>query len=302
MDSERSSPRALLDTEQLRSDDARLAREPPSAEPLVPTATPRPAGRQTFHVRVERLMPLAGTFVTAHAAMRVEELRAEYLRSTAPTAAPKSGAAPREDVRMIFNGVALAGAATLGDAGVAEGSVVCAMHVPLQRSSYLLRHIRRWWPVCFVTALFAGVAYEMFGDEPARGSRCDRPLILFNLVASTLLLLYAVVFSGMFQDERGRRLLWPLRESAATAVSSGVAVVGALATFIAGSVWLFQPGSGCATVAAHVWYSALGLWVLMLLINLPWLVLVALPVLLLCQCEPGFAILRRLSGVHRSAM
>ena len=283
---------------QSKKPPALLSGHPPLSDARGPASS---SPSDEFTVHIEQLSPARGLFLDCKPSTRIAHLKIMYIQAIHRDETQRLR--PR-DLRFIFNGTILKNHATAGQVGLTDESSVCAFRVPRRRTCCLLRHVTRWWPVCLALSFITGSVYEIFAQKTSThgDSSCNRLLIIFNFVGFALTILYAIVLSGMFQDNRGRRLMWPMRQSDASAALSVFVMLLSLTTFISGSVWLFHPGHACQRLKPHIWYPALVLWILLLLFNIPWLVLVLLPLLILCKFEAGFAIVAFLSGCRGNAM
>uniref|UniRef100_A0A7S4B225 Ubiquitin-like domain-containing protein n=1 Tax=Chrysotila carterae TaxID=13221 RepID=A0A7S4B225_CHRCT len=214
-------------------------------------------------------------------------------------------------VRLIYDGSELPDGETVESCGLAEGARVCAVSMRRRRGAvaWALHQLFRWWPVCAALLLFTLLflhALDVFGADAAAArsaAHCNADrLRQFLFVSSPLLLVYAAIVSGMFQDDRGRRLLWFLRLHTTAAVLSLMVAVFALVWFYLGSAWIFGDEASCRDVRPNIFYPALVCWLLLLLVNLPWLIACLLPAMLYCKCKLALAIIARLSGVQGGAM
>ena len=73
---------------------------------------------------------------------------------------------------------------------------------------------------------------------------CNRPLIVFTLLAAPAFIPYALVLSGLYQQETGHRMLWFMQHSL-LARGVGFNALFTFVWFILGSVWLFSSESNC---------------------------------------------------------
>ena len=130
---------------------------------------------------------------------------------------------------------------------------------------------------------------------------CDRPLPLFLAVCAPIFFPYGLVISGLYQEDRGRRLLWFLRSKPLTrAVACTVAL--ALVWCILGAVWLFRDADRCRERSPEAYYSAVASWAVLAALNLPLLAFLALPCMLCCRCPAAFSLLSFASGVGRAVV
>jgi len=299
----------LLTATHLRSDDIS------SGGPSYANELPAPPVVSYVTVCIESLTPrVRGHVLDVMPTQTVAALKAQYiatLRHEAVILATTQCVddAYEEHLRIIFDGVELEDGQTLDECGVCNNARLCALSLRVPRAiGWRIRRVLfRWWPVwvafLFFSGLFLDLEFPPISEKTGAVHKCNSPqLMVFIGVSFPLLLIYFFVASGMFQDDRGRRLLWFLRLHLAAGFAALAVVIFALVWFVLGSSWLFGPNQGCRLGAPNVFYTALCTWLLLLAVNLPWLMLVLLPLLLLCRSPLAFAMIARLSGVHGGAM
>ena len=157
------------------------------------------------------------------------------------------------------------------------------------------RTLAHWWPLLLAVVLLAVLVVEATG---ASAATCNRPLLVFVLLAAPALAPYGLILSGLVQPQTGYRALWFLRHSR-LAAAVGLNALFALAWCVVGAVWLFDAHSDCAAVAPALLAVAIVAWAALLLVNLPWALLLALPCLLACKCPIAFTIVAHMAGIHR---
>lgn len=165
----------------------------------------------------------------------------------------------------------------------------------------LLGYVQRWSPLLLASCI--ALSLLGFGMDGAAGAHhadvCDRPLRAFVAVGALLLVPYGLVLSGTTQAERGHRLLWvwPYPWLLRLVATSMAASLVALAL---GGAWAFSVDSTCRETAPRLHASAVALWALLLLANLPVLLCVLLPCLLLCRLPFAFEVVAFMGGRHRT--
>jgi len=165
----------------------------------------------------------------------------------------------------------------------------------------LLGYVQRWSPLLLASCI--ALSLLGFGMDGAAGAHyadvCDRPLRAFVAVGALLLVPYGLVLSGTTQSERGHRLLWvwPYPWLLRLVATSMAASLVALAL---GGAWAFSADSTCRETAPRLHASAVALWALLLLANLPVLLCVLLPCLLLCRLPFAFEVVAFMGGRHRT--
>ncbi|KAL1528330.1 hypothetical protein AB1Y20_009684 [Prymnesium parvum] len=271
---------------------------------------------------IESLVPVRGHVLSASLSQTVAQLKAEYAarlleetvaimladaerRAEAPRRVSLSDAhAARFDmhVRLIFDGRELADEMVLAEvAGLQDGSRLVALAQKHERGlgQRLVRTLVRWWPLIGVLLLAVVFTLEVCGLLP--GTRhCDRPLVAFLIVTAGILLPYGLVISGLYQEDRGNRLLWFMQSQPLARMMFGTTLM----TFIwciVGAVWLFG-SDGCRESAPQLHYVALVAWIILMIINAPLIVVLSLPFMLCCKCSIAFKILSFMSGVNRSVV
>eukprot|EP00966_Prymnesium_polylepis_P144050 3325912-Prymnesium_polylepis.1 len=125
-----------------------------------------------------------------------------------------AGAAFDTHVRLIFDGHELLDDVALSDVpGLAHGSRVVALAQRRERGlcQIAVRNLVRWWPLVTVMLLAIVFVLEVSGSlpgvHPESNWRCDRPLIAYLIVCALILLPYGLILSGLYQEDRGHRLL-----------------------------------------------------------------------------------------------
>ena len=298
------------------------------------------AAAASFSVIIESLVPVRGHVLEASAAETVLSLKQRYLAllrtearalEAAEAARPSAGgaaaaggasAAPalrsrpsfandgRVDegyelsVSLILDGYELVDARTLASYAVVDGARICVVS-RRSRSGVgwrLLNEVWRWWPLLSGLALISVLYAEAFGWVPGDDvARCDTPLTPFLACVGPIFVPYGIVFSGVYQKDRGKRLLWFVKARVLNATVA-VAALFALGGLVVGAVWLFDGASTCRDDAPQLYYAALLAWLLLVALNTPWLVLLSLPLLLLCRAPLFFRIVERMSGKDGAPM
>lgn len=324
----------LLETQVSRSDDADPAvavaeqpPTPPSQQPhptresrdsqLGDEATPEPAAPPLLLI-VESLIPVRGHAIEIAALETISNLKARYAQmlwreasahaalpvsSRATVAGPGAilpGMTEQEyelHIRLVLDGVELADEARIEDCGLTNGMRVIAMdrHQRRGRAWKLLRYAYHWWPALVVALIVGVLVVEGTG---ASLHLCDRPLLTFILLTAPVLMPYAVVLSGLFQPDTGHRMLWFLHHRVFARVV-GFNALFALIWFILGAVWIFSGDSNCPSESPALYATSLVAWLLLAVVNLPWVVLLCLPCMLLCKCAIAFDIIAHMAGRHR---
>ena len=308
----------------------RCVRSSMAAPLLVPTIE-RSDG-PSITVMVESLAPARGYAIEVTPSLTVAELKERYLALTRREleqleqleAGSGGCACPFQTaLRLILDGVELEDGATLESCGVVSSSRLCVVSLRSRAGCWrLVACASHWWPLGLAVLLWgalyaAALLAPGAGDADADTSRCTLRLRALLLTGAPLLLPFGLVVAGRFQESRGRRLLWFLRHSGL--VSQLVVVAGVLscAWLTLGGVWLF--GATCDAVARDAWRgaapgrpaaanttllydSALGAWVLLLLLNTAWLLLPVTALLLLCRCPLAFSLIACLSGAQGGTM
>ena len=205
---------------------------------------------------------------------------------------------------LILDGYELVDARTLESYAVADGARICVVS-RRSRSGVgwrLLNEVWRWWPLLGGLALISVLYAEAFGWVPGDDvARCDTPLTPFLACVGPIFVPYGIVFSGVYQKDRGKRLLWFVKARVLNATVA-VAALFALGGLVVGAVWLFDGASTCRDDAPQLYYAALLAWLLLVVLNTPWLVLLSLPLLLLCRAPLFFRIVERMSGKDGAPM
>ena len=288
------------------------------------------AAAASFSVIIESLVPVRGHVLEASAAETVLSLKQRYLAllrtearalEAAEAARPSAGAPAlrsrpsfandgRVDegyelsVSLILDGYELVDARTLASYAVADGARICVVS-RRSRSGVgwrLLNEVWRWWPLLGGLALISVLYAEAFGWVPGDDvARCDTPLTPFLACVGPIFVPYGIVFSGVYQKDRGKRLLWFVKARVLNATVA-VAALFALGGLVVGAVWLFDGASTCRADAPQLYYAALLAWLLLVALNTPWLVLLSLPLLLLCRAPLFFRIVERMSGKDGAPM
>ena len=292
----------------------------------------------SFSVIIESLVPVRGHVLEASAAETVLSLKQRYLallrtearaleaaeasRPSAAAAGAGAAGAPalrsrpsfandgRVDegyelsVSLILDGYELVDARTLASYAVVDGARICVVS-RRSRSGVgwrLLNEVWRWWPLLGGLALISVLYAEAFGWVPGDDvARCDTPLTPFLACVGPIFVPYGIVFSGVYQKDRGKRLLWFVKARVLNATVA-VAALFALGGLVVGAVWLFDGASTCRDDAPQLYYAALLAWLLLVVLNTPWLVLLSLPLLLLCRAPLFFRIVERMSGKDGAPM
>lgn len=257
---------------------------------------------------VETLVPWRGHALAVQPSDTIAQLKALYTAALREEAAASSTLAPMPGatepgyelrLRIFFNGNELADDARVDESGIASGARLLAVRmVEEQRgAARCLRAVFvRWLPVWIGALVIGAMFYEGFFLWPE--SACNEPLIVFLAVAGLIFVPYFVTFSGAFQDDRGHRLLWFFEGHQSLTIFAGCTAVVSLTWLIIGSTWLFAPASRCPRATPHLYYASLAAWALLLILNLPWAVLVALPFLILCRHPAAFAIISFLAALR----
>ena len=259
------------------------------------------AGPSGITVMVETLAPVRGHAVTALSPqLTVAELKRLYL-ALALSESQSGGL----EVRLILDGTELDDASTLQSCGVVDGMKLCAVLVRPRRG--LCACVQHWWALGAVLLLWAALYWVALAPPRVGGAgalsgptaQCAWQLELFLYACGPLLLPYGLVIAGRFQEWRGRRLLWFLRHSSVVSALVPVTVLLSLVWLGLGASWLFA--SGCDS-ASELYDTATAAWALLLLLNVPCLVVVVLPPLLMCRSPLAFALISCLSGAQGGTM
>jgi len=180
---------------------------------------------------VESLNPARGHAIEIGASETIGALKARYaqvfwsaryaqvLWGRAEAAGPAERLAPnmseREEyellVRLVHDGAELPDDARLKECGLATGSRVIAMDLRQRKgvAAQIGRQMGRWWPLLLAILLLLLLVGEASGAVTgAAHPVCNRPLIIFVLLAAPLLVPYGLILSGRFQLETGYRVLW----------------------------------------------------------------------------------------------
>ena len=195
----------------------------------------RPLASDPLMLTIESLVPVRGHVVNATRGDTVAHLKQVYLDRLLQDsydralAAAASGAPPTRrssfrseggvsfatHVRLIFDGHELADETLLGAiAGLTEGSRLVAIAQKEKRGlcSTLVRSLVRWWPLIAVVVLATAFILEVTGSLPGVHPdsvwKCDRPLVAYLIVCAVIVLPYGLILSGLYQEDRGHRLLW----------------------------------------------------------------------------------------------
>jgi len=281
----------------------------------LPAPQPLPPPSFAWTICLESLVPVRGHVFDVQPTQTVADLKALYIARTVSDArlAPRTSLRPDPDceqrLRVIFDGAELEDECTLAESGVFNGARLCVLSLRVRRGAgwQLFQLLYRWLPV-WAALLLGGVVYYQVirvvaSPSTSWGQGCSKTaLTVFIAIGILLVLPYAIVLSGLFQDDRGRRLMWFLRLHVTAALTSAAIALAALSWFIAGSVWLFGDFPGCSVEAPALFYSSLLLWLLLFAANFPWMVLLAMPFLLLCRSPIALRIIARLSGAGGGAM
>jgi len=321
----------LLTSAALRSDealpdeeagDARLWKPSLSCAPHACSVQPLQLLPARYTVVVERMLPeTRGYSIEVAPDTTVEQLKALYLAATASEAPPAGSAststarrasdeaaarvlrlADALTIRLVFDGHVLGdGCSTLRSAGVGPHARLVALALP-RRSCLMAVALRLFgWSPLLLALASAGAAVTLLA--PAAAAACS-PLRALSVLGALLLLPYGVVLSGLTQDGYGRRLLWPLRlpHRAAEACCGALVLLSLLGCVALGVVLLGDAGRLCHSRAPRAYAASAAVWALLLLANVPWAVLLALPCLLACKSPVAFAVISHLSGVRGGAM
>jgi hypothetical protein len=258
----------------------------------------------------------ASSFARANATTAAAAKASVTLRESDVAAARVLHLSDSVQVRLVFEGTELRdGRATLRSAGVirasdiiitpdaqlAGASRVRLVAIVLPRRSCagtVIRRLLGWSP--FLLALVAACALAALLAPAAATGACAPPLVALAGLGAVLLLPYGMVFSGLTQDECGRRLLWPLRHphTAAAACCGALMLISLIGCVALGS-WLFgDAGDACRARAPIDYCASLAVWLLLLAANAPWIMLFALPCLLACRSPLAFGVLAHLSGIR----
>ena len=180
---------------------------------------------------VESLNPARGHAIEIGASETIGALKARYaqvfwsaryaqvLWGRAEAAGPAERLAPnmseREEyellVRLVHDGAEMPDDARLNECGLATGSRVIAMDLRQRKgvAAQIGRQMGRWWPLVLAILLLLLLVGEASGAVTgAAHPVCNRPLIIFVLLAAPLLVPYGLILSGRFQLETGYRVLW----------------------------------------------------------------------------------------------
>lgn len=261
-------------------------------------------------VVVESLIPVRGYAIEIGKSATVAELKTRYLEmihkeaegraavANDPSRIEEQGTSDYDlHVRLVFDGIELHDDTKLEAYTLSDGSRIVAMnrrHEPRGIAVRGLWMLMRWWPF-WLAVLAIGILLGALMVGTA--ATCDRPLLVFVVLAAVSLVPVAVVTSGLFQEERGHRLLWFMRYP----ILSRAIMLNAifiLVWLILGGVWLFGGTSSCRD-GTHTLYSvSLYAWAVLLLLNLPWVVLLTVPCLLFCKSPVAFGIISRMSGMR----
>ena len=143
-------------------------------------------------------------------------------------------------VSLILDGYELVDARTLESYAVADGARICVVS-RRSRSGVgwrLLNEVWRWWPLLGGLALISVLYAEAFGWVPGDDvARCDTPLTPFLACVGPIFVPYGIVFSGVYQKDRGKRLLWFVKARVlnATVAVAALFALGGFASAPSGS-------------------------------------------------------------------
>ena len=180
---------------------------------------------------VESLNPARGHAIEIGASETISALKARYaqvfwsaryaqvLWGRAEAAGPAERLAPnmseREEyellIRLVHDGAELPDDARLKECGLTTGSRVIALDLRQRKgvAAQIGRQIGRWWPLLLASLLLLLLVGEASGAVTgAAHPVCNRPLIIFVLLAAPLFVPYGLILSGRFQLETGYRVLW----------------------------------------------------------------------------------------------
>jgi hypothetical protein len=262
-------------------------------------------------VCVETLVPWRGHALAVqpqHTIAVLKQMYAAALRdeAAASTLAPVPGALETGyglRIRLFHNGAELADDARVDESAVANGARLLAVRmVEEQRGTTrcLRAVILRWLPVWVGALVIAAMFYEGFYIDLWPDAGCNEPLIVFLAGSGLIFVPYLLCFSGTFQDDRGRRLLWFFEGHPSLTILAACTALLSLAWVILGSIWLFAPASHCMRETPHLYYASLAAWSLLLLLNLPLAVLLSLLCLIPCKHPAAFAIIAYLRDLEKN--
>uniref|UniRef100_A0A7S3AN73 Uncharacterized protein n=1 Tax=Haptolina ericina TaxID=156174 RepID=A0A7S3AN73_9EUKA len=317
----------LLDEQGVRSDAATTVAAVPARDTDI------------FTITIESLVPVRGHIIDASRTETVAQLKVRYLKvlqeqamalhmacANTPSEAPNPTRPPasaqsrraREmasptvcpefetHCRFIFDGIELSDDKFLTELNLGEAPRVLALSTRSKRglAHRVAHNLMRWWPLIAVALLSCSVVFEVAGlfpgHHPSSRWRCDRPLIVFLIMCVMVILPYGYTLSGLYQEDRGHRLLWFMQSPILTRTMSGAATLGFI-WFIIGAVWVFGSDT-CRETAPPIYYASLTGWLLLLVLNVPVLVLITLPCMLCAQCPLAFRIISFMSGVQRAVV
>ena len=261
-------------------------------------------------VCIESLVPVRGTVLQVQPSDTVGGLKALYAarlahEAASSTAAPMPGASEpgyAQSMRLFHEGVELADSTPLGPLG--DDLHLCALRVAGERAG-AGRLCARWLPLWLGSLAVAALYSEAFALRPATGfATCDRPLVVFLALCGPIILPYALLCSGAPSGRDDALVRRVARYVEAEGCSSRLLPASMLALLclgwlVLGTVWLFDPASDCHVAAPRLYYASVVAWVFLLLLNMPWLVLLAWPCLLACRSPLAFAIIECVSGGGR---
>lgn len=292
-----------------------------------------------FTVLVERMLPEArGHAIEVNGDTTVEELTLLYFHALAGESPPCRRAEPYLAAADAALAAAAAASVTLRDADVAatrvlrlagalrirfvfDGAELSAMRMSLSaagvgpytrlialvsRRRSLARTITwcmlSWWPLLLTFVGFCALGVIL--SPPLASRECAFPLLQLAAIGSLLILVYGLIFSGLFQDRCGRRLFWPLRLKVRGAnfcfggflAFSFVCCIG-----LAVALWS-NAAIDCKVNEPGAYWASFVVWIVLLAANSPWLLILILPCLLVCGSPMAFSIIAHLSGARGGSM